>query len=416
MRAEVTKLRYWKSEHSENLCEDAYGEDAARGLFAVADGAGTTLFSALWAALLVKHCLRVPLMSGDPFEVEWWVRQAQEQFKLEQPDLEHMPWNVLQKAQAQGSHSTFASLRISSCDETQAVAELLAFGDSCIFVSHLAAEQPLSFPLEHEAEFLQSPVCLPSKAGLFNRYFHCCHARAVNLVPGDVMVLATDAVARWIVSAGNGHYKSVEDALHVVSEQTADTWEAFVERARASQEMVDDDSTALVITLLSDTTSSGVPLGQTTQHDTEVRVKRKQDFEQALNEQHKERQAIFYGDGSGLDVEDMRIAPAQIQQARAVADALQEVLAVLRQKLHSPEVATIMETVWRKHASLLYNEPCAENLRQTLTRLGVPLAVPLSAVSTDEANQMLDTTTMSLPPAFFEQIARQQETTEREET
>ena len=36
MHAQVTKLQYWKSEHNEQTCEDAYGESIADGLFAVA--------------------------------------------------------------------------------------------------------------------------------------------------------------------------------------------------------------------------------------------------------------------------------------------------------------------------------------------------------------------------------------------
>src|SRR6185312_11846723 len=139
MLAQVTKLCYWKSEHSQETCEDACGEDIEHGLFAVADGAGTTLFAAAWATLLVKHFLSVPLLSGDPFEVEWWVRLAQEQFKLEQPELENMPWNVLQKVQNQGSHSTFVALRISAYDATQG--EALVFGDSCIIMSKASTKQ-----------------------------------------------------------------------------------------------------------------------------------------------------------------------------------------------------------------------------------------------------------------------------------
>src|SRR5450432_865783 len=106
MFAQVTRLQYWKSEHNEATCEDAYADDVARGLFTVADGAGTTLFSNIWARILVKHFLHVPLINNDPFEVEWWIRQAQELYKLEVPTHDKLDWNAWQKAQNQGSHST----------------------------------------------------------------------------------------------------------------------------------------------------------------------------------------------------------------------------------------------------------------------------------------------------------------------
>src|SRR5579884_3762381 len=125
MFAQVIGLRYWKSEHDETTCEDAYNANCAEGLFAIADGAGTTLFSDTWARILVASFLRVPLLSTDPFEVEWWLRLAQEQYKQEAPDIEGMTWNALQKARGQGSHSTLATLRFTQVQENTAQATLL---------------------------------------------------------------------------------------------------------------------------------------------------------------------------------------------------------------------------------------------------------------------------------------------------
>src|SRR5947209_2055124 len=148
MLAQVTMLRHWKSEHNEETCEDACGENTAQGLFAVADGVGTTLFSDAWANFLVQHFLHVPLLSNDPFEVEWWVRLVQEQFKNEFSAGANMAWNAQQKAQSQGSYSTLATLRVSESDAIHAEVSLLAFGDSCVFVSKPSAEHIWSFPLE----------------------------------------------------------------------------------------------------------------------------------------------------------------------------------------------------------------------------------------------------------------------------
>src|SRR5579872_2335622 len=98
MFAQITRLRYWKSEHDEQTCEDAYGEDALHGLFAIADGVGTTLFSNIWSSILVERFLAAPLMSNDAFEVEWWVRQAQKQYQQDAPQAGKLDWNALQKA------------------------------------------------------------------------------------------------------------------------------------------------------------------------------------------------------------------------------------------------------------------------------------------------------------------------------
>ena len=132
MLTKVKALQYWKSEHQDlQGCQDAWNYDVQRGLFAVADGAGTTLFPAIWARILAEHFAQIPLLGDDPFEVEWWVRLAQERYKAEIPAMEQLlDWSVRQKAQSQGSDSTLATLRFSAIELDQARAELLVFGGS----------------------------------------------------------------------------------------------------------------------------------------------------------------------------------------------------------------------------------------------------------------------------------------------
>jgi Protein phosphatase 2C len=394
MLAQVTMLRYWKSEHDEESCEDAIGENTAQGLFVVADGAGTTLFSDAWAGFIVQHFLRVPLMSNDPFEVEWWIRQAQEQFKNEFAGVANMPWNAQQKAQSQGSYTTLATLRVTVGDATHAQADLLIFGDSCVFVSRPESESILSFPLTQVDEFDQAPVCIPSKPGVFNRYFHQCHVTSLDLAPCDAVVIATDAVSKWIISAGDGHYRDQRMAFQEVTQQTSASWANFIQECRAKEEMIDDDTTALIIALHPDTCSEGFPPGTTTEHSQAVRENRKQEFIQALNTNNKEQVAISFGDGRDLLAEGIEVPPYDILLARKVADAQREVLAMLRQEVNNPNVVAIMTPVWQKHAHLLYQEPCAENIRKTLTRLGISIEPTIPVISSDND----ETTEIALPP------------------
>jgi hypothetical protein len=104
-----------------------------------------------------------------------------------------------------------------------------------------------------------------------------------------------------------------------------------------------------------------------------MRDQRKQAFYQARDNNHKEQAAIIFGDGQDLLAEDINLSQDDLQLAHRVADALREVLAMLRQEVNNPNVVAIMTPLWQKHAHLLYNEPCAVNIRMTLSRLGVPL-------------------------------------------
>lgn len=319
----------------------------------------------------MESFLATPLMSNDPFEVEWWVRHAQERYKQETPDPGKMAWNALQKAQSQGSHSTLAALRVSQCGPDSAQAELLTFGDSCILIEK--AERVLSFPLHTASDFERAPVCVPSKRSIFNRHFHCCQTRSIRLEADNVVVLATDAVSKWIISAASGRYTHPRRAFEEIRAQTPATWAAFIAECRTRGEMIDDDCTALIVTLKQEAFADSTQLGTTTVHSQAIRESRKIDFVRAMQAGNKELLAIIFGDGVDLSLERVTISQDEIQQARRVADALQEVLQVLRQEVNGPDAATKVGLIWQQHAPLLLDEPCAENLRQTLTHIGVPL-------------------------------------------
>ena len=361
MFAQITRLRYWKSEHDERTCEDAYSDDTPRGLFAVADGVGTTLFSNIWSGILVERFLAVPLMSDNAFEVEWWVRQAQKQYQQIAPQANNLGWNALQKAQSQGSQSTLATLRLTHVEAKSAYAELLAFGDSCALLGKPGAEgQIYTFPLEKPGDFDRAPVCIPSKLSIFNRYFHRCQTKRIWLEAGDVVVLATDAVSRWIISAGNGRYPDQNGALQAVIAQTPATWAGFIEECRARKEMIDYDCTALVIAFQSDELSGGIPLDATNEHPKVVREQRKRDFETAVAEKNREMMAIIFGDGNDLALEGVSFPDEELKQTRGVADAMREVLSVLRRELNTPNVVTMVKPVWQRYVHILADEPCAD--------------------------------------------------------
>ena len=377
MFAQLTRLQYWKSEHTAQTCEDAYGAKLSEGMLVVADGVGTTLFSNLWARHLVDHFLAIPLLSDDPFEVEWWLRLAQEHYSQRLPAMEGMPWNVLQKVQSEGSFSTLAALCVTHSSEFVASAQLLALGDSCIFVKKANSERLSSFPLTMDSDFNQSPLCLPSKLNAFNRYFQRPKLTRVELVEGDVVVVASDAVARWLINAGNGTYASREAAFELLLEQTPASWERFVWQGRERSELNDDDCTALIMRLHSHSDfPDSEPLGYSYEHSEAIRAQRVQDFSQAVEMQNKELTALYYGDGQDLELEGVIFSTEQQQLVRQVADALREVLQVLRREINQPQAAAKLEPLWRRYAFLLAMEPCAASLRKTLERLGVNIAPP----------------------------------------
>jgi hypothetical protein len=406
MLVQVKQLLYWKTEHGNaSNCQDAPSYDPAQGLFAVADGASTSLFPALWARILAQHFVTTPLMSDDPFEVEWWVRIAQNEYKQRVPTIhKSVAWNVKEKMRNQCSDSTLATLRITKADNATAQAMLLVFGDSCILRGDTGKETVSSFILQTPSEFNRAPLCIPSDLKHFNRDFHRCQTKAITLNTSDQVIIATDAVARWIL--GRGEMPDIWNAFQQVYQCSIDDWYMFVEGKRQCKEMVDDDSTALVLTFCEHSAlqyptadrgneenqislptfshrgkPDGFALGCVNRHSAEVITQRKAAFEEAAKSDDKRLLAIAYGDGN--DLSSVTTTPPldtiDIAHAREVANALKEVLGTFSAAQNSPSLVQKVKPVWDKYSHLLQDEPCAANLRETLRNNGIIPPTPALA-------------------------------------
>jgi hypothetical protein len=391
--------------------------------------------------VLVNYFMKVPLRlrgqedartpdAGNPFEVEWWLRLAQKEYEGIRPALERLHYTAQEKERRRGSESTLVALRLTEAGPTQVKGDWLAFGDSCALLLRPPggphAAPPLeTFPLTEPAQFDRSPICLPSSLGVFNRQFHGYPRwRAVTIQAGSVLILATDAVSRWIISAAAGKLPSMQAAFQVVANcAPGKQWEQHILGCRDRKEMIDDDCTALVIRFqagpvpaapapaaplpsgydtqqappsltgaaqpngpapenvgTADSTSAKEweELGVKTLPDTQVLVKRQQDLQKALGDENRALVAVYWGDGWYLKdmPEHPELTPDKISHARAVANALREVIAesVVAQALKPEEFIKKMQPIWNKHGALLLRESCAATIRKTLADKGIVMA------------------------------------------
>jgi hypothetical protein len=378
MFAEISILEYWKSEHDLNTLEDACALDAGRGLFAVADGAGTTLFARQWAMTLVELFVSCPLLSADPFELDWWLGQARARYTEGLPAPERLPPAVRQKWQREGSQATLAALRVVESEPEYALVKLLAIGDSCLLWRRAGSEVVESFPLRSPAEFDRPPLCLPSQAALFRRSFHRLQEQWLRLGPNDCVMLATDALARWILAGGDGSL-TPNQCFELVARQMPSSWQTFVEEGRALRGLADDDCTAVVLTCRRTLSERAILLGTTQSYQATLLQERRRAFEEARRAGDRRRMAVLYGDGTAFQEQDLVILPGEIELARCVAEALDELLWQLRPLLNRADAAEQAALLWQSYAPLLAAEPCSASLRRTLAALGVPgVAVEIS--------------------------------------
>lgn len=407
MRATVLALTHPKSEHTAINNEDAFAYDAASGLFAVADGVGSASFSGEWARILVQHFLAEPLLGDDPFEVEWWLRRAQRLYEERTPAPESLPPFAQEKAR-RGGAATLVTLRLTAVSEEVAKGEVLACGDSCAIVRRADNAGLESFPLHTATAFAATTLALPARVRHFDRTWQRCARWEVSLSPGDAMLLATDAVAKAVLAGGTDAFAAVMAAVQVQgapvqaeeppvqarggtcsgapSESIADSetcglracaratqgseWSAVISRWRRCGIIADDDSTALCIGI----GQGDEELGCTVAPAAPLVAVRQAELATALSEGRLEAVALAYGDG--LYHGAAQLAPVRVEQARLVADAIQDVRSAIIRHLASGREQSSLAAVWDRWSPLLDSEPSAQVLRRSLVQLGLPLQPP----------------------------------------
>ena len=220
-----------KDGNADDECEDAIAGDPASGRFAIADGASESYASGDWARLLVdayvtkghsQHWLNAP-------QLAWQKKTAGTA----------LSWYAEEKS-SHGGHATFLGLSIRK-DGDSAEWEAIAAGDTCLFVvSHGGILT--SFPLGKSSEFSATPTLLSSRGG--NPTWSLDRG---TLCSGDVLLLATDALARFLFESDE---KSAFAGRPLIAMEDEDDFALWVAATRATGSLKNDDVALGVIELV----------------------------------------------------------------------------------------------------------------------------------------------------------------------
>lgn len=233
-----------KAGNAPDECEDAFCWNAQTGCCALADGATDSAFQRLWARLLVEAFVQHP---PDPFTedalddwLQGWLPAVQQRWH-EAIDWQTIPWHGLNKARQIGGQATFLGV---CClpDATRWVG--VAVGDCNLF--HISASGDLlrSAPLTTPADFGNAPIALSSinrNVALFREHLHWIEGA---WSAGEHLLLATDALAAWLLAAVEAGEQPVQRLLALENEAQ---FGALVDELRASKQMRNDDTSLLVI-------------------------------------------------------------------------------------------------------------------------------------------------------------------------
>jgi len=188
-----------KSGNSAEEYEDAWAHRPTRtrtpgGIrVAVADGATESSFAKLWAVLLAESYVRSEVTGAEFFERLEPARRLWRQRLAGRP----LPWFASEKAE-QGAFAAFLGVQIDAHNNRWTA---LAVGDCCLMqVDDVGKRMRVlkAFPLEKSSQFTMSPYLIGSRSNGEPPNERIQISKG-SLRDGDMLLLATDAVAAWLL-------------------------------------------------------------------------------------------------------------------------------------------------------------------------------------------------------------------------
>jgi hypothetical protein len=242
---------FWLSKDADEPAQyqDAFALDAETGRAAIADGVSSAIFSGPWARLLTLAAVAEPppLADGEAFQA--WLSEKRIAW-INNLDTSRLTWYQRPKM-ADGAMTTLLWLELvpaQTDDQGHALRyqlEAFAIGDTCLL--HVRDGQTLYwFPLESSAEFGLNPAVIASVDRQVDHLLEF-KARSCDCLPGDLLVLATDAIALWAIER---HESGETIDWSRYWDLTDDEWRGEVFAQRDAKQMRFDDSTLVLLRVI----------------------------------------------------------------------------------------------------------------------------------------------------------------------
>ena len=230
----------------EDVSWDSYpynGELPAR--ISVCDGATESAFAKEWAQILSEAFVHRPMDLSylDNHSLSGWLSSCQEEWNRAVP-WERIPWHGEAKTRA-GAMSTLLGLEIAQTTNSAGVYswKALAVGDGCLFVVRQGA-LAVSFPIYSAAQFGNTPSLICSNPANNGGLWQRVHQLRGECLPGDLIILASDALACWILQERESGSRPWETLQAMGSDAE---WQAWVQARRSDRSMRNDDTSLIII-------------------------------------------------------------------------------------------------------------------------------------------------------------------------
>ena len=242
---------FWLSKDADEPAQyqDAFAIDAETGRAALADGVSSAIFSGPWARLLTLAAVAdpPPLNDGEAFQA--WLTEKRAAW-INTIDTSKLTWYQRPKM-ADGAMTTLLWIELLPAETNEEgrviryQLQSFAIGDTCLV--HVRGGQPLYwFPLDTPAEFGLNPAVIASVDRQVDHLLEF-KARSCDCVPGDLLVLATDAVALWAIEQRESKNEVDWSRYWDLSDEG---WQSEIFSLRDAKQMRFDDSTLMVLRVI----------------------------------------------------------------------------------------------------------------------------------------------------------------------
>ena len=245
IRLTATSFIIHKEAENPDDCQDACAQNDGKGRYAIADGVTRSFFPKEWATLLVNcFCENDDLSlakmgwqdSLDPIRQKWY-EQVEE--KVNERNLFYLTNSF---STQESAVSTFIGIEF---NKDNGEWDAMIVGDSCLF--HKSAFEFKSYLIENSVDFTNRPDVFASFAKDDHSEPTFIHG---STNPDDTFILATDALAKWILEHKEiGKLDAALDTLKAI--ETDEKFYQFVHEARHDEaiRLVNDDVTLMLISV-----------------------------------------------------------------------------------------------------------------------------------------------------------------------
>jgi hypothetical protein len=356
-------LQKSKAEQDRLRDEDSCDYSDVHGVFAIADGAGSSSYAAQWSTSLVEMSVVDPLYSADPAELSGWLKRARSRFLDSVPVIDTSVLSPHQRELLRrGAFSTFLQVRFEKLQTGKLRATCLAVGDSCAFLVKKTEEALRMFPALKGHSFDRPPALLGSSSDLFNPVRTLVQSSVWELGVGDRLVLATDAVARWLAD-----HPEPKGMVEEILTMDSSFWAQRIDDLRRSGSIGNDDSTVLAMEIEEADLADGSPLCSAISEP--AAEAQRGDERPAPDEADSVAIAEQWGDPAvrRLSEEDI---PWLIRH-REVFMAVHEMRFWIGAYFADRASLSAVESAWAQHRIVLDRAVSATAIRRTLDELGV---------------------------------------------